>query len=204
MSAQRDIDQCEDHEGWLPAEAPRTEDTGEFPCSNSGPKGRIMDASCHIEPSVSVRADATLIISWQEVDRLLDKKEYAAALLVAAVNLEFILWESLRRLSPASPPCEKSHRSAWRTWQKVNKPDRDSVGLGSLIELTRFFEDSSQLALSPPLNPFGCDLNGARRRIAHERGYFARLTQLKEPDWSEACIRQVLEDTQGFCHGNAP
>jgi len=54
--------------------------------------------------AASVSVDARLIIGWQEVDRLLTKSEFAAALLVAAVNVEFILWEKLRQFAPDSPP----------------------------------------------------------------------------------------------------
>jgi hypothetical protein len=43
-----------------------------------------------------------------------------------------------------------------------------------------------------------------RNKIAHERGYFALLTQLRDPSWPEARIRQVLKTAKEFCHGNAP
>jgi hypothetical protein len=43
-----------------------------------------------------------------------------------------------------------------------------------------------------------------RNRIAHERGYFASLTQLKDPEWPEALIHQNLNAAKAFCQGNAP
>jgi len=145
-----------------------------------------------------------LLIEWDEVDRLLGKAEYAAALLVAAVNVEFILWEHLSSLRPSSAPLKKTHYHEWRAWQAVEKRDRDSVALGSLVQLAEFYVDTKQLALDPLLKPFGWSLNRARKGIAHDRGYFAKLTQLKDPDWPEARIRQVLESAREFCHGNAP
>ena len=195
MPVQRGQDRCSECWALLPNEGP---------CPHCGSTKRTVPVGVQAVVAVSGSVDRRLIISWQEVDRLLSKTEYAAALLVAAVNVEFILWESLRRLSPASPPSKKTHFSEWKTWQAVGKGDRDSVGLGSLIQLAGFFVDSSQLALAPPLKPIGWPLNEARKGIAHERGYFAKLTKLKDPDWPESRIRQILEDAKAFCHGNAP
>jgi len=166
--------------------------------------GRIKNASMHMVVSVSIVADAQLIIGWQEVDRLLAKEEFAAALLVAAVNVEFILWENLLRLSPSSPPSKKTHYSEWKTWQSIEKNDRDSVGLGSLIQTAQLLAANNELALEPPLDSFAWPLNETRKGIAHERGYFAELTKLKIIAWPEPRIRQVLEDAKAFCHGNAP
>ena len=59
------------------------------------------------------------------------------------------------------------------------------------------------LALSPTWDSVVREIDEVRNRIAHERGYFAKLTQLKDPDWPEASIRQVLEGAKAFCHGNA-
>lgn len=145
-----------------------------------------------------------LLIEWDEVDRLLSKAEYAAALLVAAVNVEFVLWEHLRRLSPAEPPLERRNHPEWLAWQKVTSGDRDSAGLGALMGLAQFFAKSGELVFSPLLQPFGWPLNEARKGIAHTRGYFAALTRLEDPDWPESRIRQILHAAKAFCHGNAP
>lgn len=182
----------------------KTSLSDEGPCPNCGATGRIKFGECHVSVRTTARAKGKLIIGWQEVDRLLAKGESAAALLVAAVNVEFVLWENLRHLSPALPPFKKTHHSEWRTWKAIEKGDRDSVGLGSLIQLAQFYVDSKKLALMPPLKPFGWPLNEARKQIAHTRGFFARLTQLEETDWPETRIRQVLDDAKEFCHGNAP
>lgn len=145
-----------------------------------------------------------LLIEWDEIDRLLSKAEYATALLVAAVNVEFVLWEHLRRLSPAGLPDERRDHPEWLAWQKVTSGARDSVGLGTLMRLAQFFVKTKQLAFDPKLQPFGWPLNKARTGIAHTRGYFAVLTRLENPDWNEARIQKTLGDAKAFCHGNAP
>ncbi len=194
MPVQQGRDRCSECKTPLPDEGP---------CPKCGSTKRTVPVGVQAGVAVSGSVDRKLLISWQEVNRLLEKTEFAAAFLVAAVNVEFILWETLSQLSPNSPPSEKTHHRPWKTWQAVVKGARDSVGLGSLIQLAQFFVDSKQLSLSPPLKPFGWPLNEARKGIAHERGYFARLTRLEEPDWAETRIHQILDAAKAFCHGNA-
>jgi hypothetical protein len=67
-----------------------------------------------------------------------------------------------------------------------------------------FLGEHDKFALSPSWNPLASQINEVRKRIAHERGYFADLTQLKESAWPEDRIRQVLEEAKAFCHGNTP
>jgi len=202
VNAQADMDQYADCGAWLLPEDSRPEGTAKTPCGECGSTRRIKSVASHIKAGAELSADVTLIIGWQEVDRLLDKNEYAAALLVAAVNVEFILWETLLSLSRASPPSKKTHYSEWKAWQAMEKHDRDSVGLGALIQLAHFFVDGNHLALATPLKPFGWPLNEARKGIAHKRGYFARLTRLEDPDWPETRIRQVLAYAKAFCQAN--
>lgn len=194
MSVKRNQDRCTECNTPLPDEGP---------CPNCGSTKRTKFAELHAGITVNAELSAKLIISWQEVDRLLSKKEYAAALLVAAVNVEFILWENLRCLSPATLLPKKTHYSEWKTWQAIGNSDRDSVGLGSLIQLAQFFTANKEFDLQPSMDSFAWPLNEARKSIAHVRGYFSRLTQLKEANWPESRIRQVLEDAKAFCHGNA-
>jgi hypothetical protein len=193
VSVERGQDRCSECKTPLPNESP-------CPCCGSTKRTVPLSVQAVVEVSGSV--NRKLIIGWPEVERLLAKEESAAALLVAAVNVEFILWENLRRLPPSSPPSKKSHYSEWKTWRSVEKDDRDSVGLGSLIQLAQFFVDSKQLTLTPPLKSLGWPLNEVRKRIAHERDFFARLTRLEEADWPETRIRQILEDAKAFCHSN--
>jgi len=153
MSIQRDMDQCRNCKAWLPTEDPRPAGTPKPACPKCGSMGRIKNASMHMVVSVNIVADAQLVIGWQEVDRLLEKAEYAAALLVAAVNVEFILWENLRRFTPNSPP-PKSRNTERNAWERIQKDDRNGVGLGSLISITLYFASNAKFELSPSLTPF--------------------------------------------------
>jgi len=206
MSMSHDQDKCIECGASLPNEDPRPEGAIRTPCPHCGSTKRVKSGEVPIAVEVNVTADAKLIIGWQEVDRLLEKAEYAAALLVAAVNVEFILWENLRLLllctPQVTPPSNNS--DGLKTWNSVNENKRCRAGLGGLIQLAQFFVNTDQLTLSPSLESFGWPLNDTRRGIAHTRGFFRRLTQLEMPDWPETRIRQVLEDAKEFCHGNAP
>jgi hypothetical protein len=126
--------------------------------------GRQKSFACDIAATASLTGNAQLLIGWQEVDRLVAKAEYGAALLVAAINVQFI-----RRIARAPAPTEVHH-------------DEKPAASEALVR----------------------EITDVRNKIAHERGYFALLTQLKDPDWTEAHIRQVLESAKEFCHGNAP
>jgi hypothetical protein len=148
----------------LPSQDPHPADMPRATCPRCGAVGRQKSFACNIAATASLTASVQLIIGWQEVDRLVDKAEYGAALLVAAINVQFI-----RRIALATAPTEARHGE---------KP-----------------------AASEALV---CEITDVRNRIAHERGYFASLTQLKDRDWPEARIRQVLESAKVFCHGNAP
>ena len=203
MSISHGQDECRECGMSLPNEDPRPEGAIRTPCPYCGSTKRVKSGECNMTATASVSVDARLIIGWQEVDRLLTKSEFAAALLVAAVNVEFILWEKLRQFAPDSPP-PKTHNSERRTWEKIQGNRRNDVGLGSLISVACFFADRDKFALSPSLTSFGWTLNEARRNIAHVRGFFARLTRLEEADWPETRIRQILDNAKEFCHGNAP
>ena len=147
----------------LPSQDPRPADVPRATCPRCGAVGRQKSAGCSITAFASLTANAQLIIGWQEVDRLVAKAEYGAALLVAAINVQFI-----RRIAPATAPTEVRH-------------DEKPAASEALVR----------------------EITDVRNKIAHERGYFALLTQLKDPDWTEARIRQVLESAKEFCHGNA-
>ena len=203
MTTPPDQDKCGECGESLPCIDLRPAGTPKTPCPSCGSTKRIKSAEMHARVTVSVTADAQLIISWQEVDRLLAKAEYAAALLVAAVNVEFILWENLRRFTP-SPALRKAPNDINSVWGQIRANRREKVTLGSLLRVTEFLGNHDKLLLLPTWDPLVRFINEVRGKIAHERGYFAKLTQLKEADWPETRIRQVLEDVKEFCHGNAP
>jgi hypothetical protein len=95
MPVQRGQDRCSECKTLLPDEGP---------CPNCGSTKRTVPLTVHTTVTVEATVDRKLIISWQEVDRLFSEKEYAAALLVAAVNVEFVL-------EGASEDCRRPHRA---------------------------------------------------------------------------------------------
>jgi len=199
MNAQADMDQCTDCGAWLPAEDPRPEGTPRTPCPKCGSTRRIKSVAAHIKAGAELSADVTLIIGWQEVDRLLEKNEYAAALLVAAVNVEFVLEECLAGL-PA-PPKERHLCSLRSIHGMLSSPAGSGVSLASLFRLADWYVREQKLSFSPVLDSVE-PLKALRTRIVHERGDFAKITQLKDPEWTETCIRQVLAGARAFCHAN--
>ena len=164
MQVRSDQDTCTDCGLALPSEDPRPKGVLRTPCPSCGSVRRTKGFAATMASKADLGVNVDVIIGWQEVDRLVDKAEYGAALLVAAINVQFV-----RYVTPATTPTEAPHAE--------RSPASDSLALA---------------------------ITKVRNRIAHERGYFALLTQLKDPDWPEARIRQVLESAREFCHGNAP
>lgn len=203
MSIPPGYDECGNCGKLLPCEDLRPAGTSKTPCPRCGSTRRIKSGSVNIEVSANVRADAKLIISWHEVDRLREKAEYAAALLVAAVNVEFILWKNLKRFTP-SASCSMTSNNVRSIWGKIQKDQFTKVTLSSLLAVAEYVTQNDTFVLSPTWDPVVCEISNVRNRIAHERGYFAKLTQLKDPDWPETRIREVLQAAKEFCHGNAP
>ncbi|MCX6095005.1 MAG: hypothetical protein NTY63_09340 [Candidatus Bipolaricaulota bacterium] len=164
---------------------------------------RTKGLAATIASKADLRVNVNVIIGWQEVDRLVEKGESAAALLVAAVNVESILWEHLRRSAPATALTKAPHEVR-SIWGKIQANQDKTVTLSSLLRVAEYVAGFDTFTLSPTWDPIVSEINEARNKIAHERGYFALLTQLKDPTWPEARIRQVLESAKEFCHGNAP
>jgi len=163
MSTVGSQDVCGECAKAVPDQALDADPAKREPCPHCGSTKRIMSGNMSATATARVDVDAQLIIGWQEVDRLLDKAEYGAALLVAAINVQFI-----RRVARPTAPTEARH-------------DEKSAPSEALVrEITR-----------------------VRNKLAHERGHFALLTQLKDPSWLETRIRQILDDAKAFCHGSA-
>jgi len=194
MPVYRGQDRCSECKTPLPDEGP---------CPRCGSTKRTVPLTVHTTVTLEATVDRKLIICWQEVDRLLAKAEYAAALLVAAVNVEFILWENLQRFTPTSGLTAADDRVS-SAWGKIQKNQFTKVSLSSLLKVTEYMTQSDAFVLSPTRDPLVREIDEVRNRIAHERGYFPELTKLKDTDWPEPRIRQVLEDAKEFCHGNAP
>lgn len=172
------------------------------PCPHCESRDRVRLAECAITASSSLKAGGLLVISWQEVDRLFSENEYAAALLVAAVNVEFILYENLRRFAPSTALTKASDRVK-SAWGEICANHSKKVTLSGLLAAAKHVTQHNRFVLSPTWDPLVGEIEDVRNRIAHERGYFTKLTRLENSDWPESRIRQVLEDAKAFCHGNA-
>jgi hypothetical protein len=192
MSVERGQDRCRECDSPLKHKGP---------CPNCGATGRIKYGNCNIQVSTSLSADAKLIVSWQEVDRLQAKREFAAALLVAAVNIEFILWERLRSFAAADEP-DVRDPGMRSTWGQIRGDKSDKVTLSSLFKVAKYIAANHGFTLDGAWRDAVKPINTVRNWIVHERGYFAQLTQLKNSDWPEHRIRKVLADAKVFCHGN--
>jgi len=193
MPVHRGQDRCSECKTPLP---------GEGPCPKCGSTKRTVPLGVQAGVAVSGSVDRRLLISWHEVDRLLDKEEYAAALLVAAVNVEFILWVNLCRFSTASKPSIQDNRIS-SMWGQVTNDHPDKLTLSSLHKVADYMSQRHGLVLVGSWEPVVSDIEDVRNRIGHERGCFAKLTQLRDPNWSETRIREVLDEAKAFCHGNA-
>jgi hypothetical protein len=119
-------------------------------------------------------------ISWDEVDRLLKKEEYAAAILVAAVNVEY----TLKRLIAKE-----------RTRVEVCK-----LTLGACIKRAKELLGKNTGWIRGDLDRQVVPLNCYRNKIAHERGYYAAFTRLECV--SEEKVRDVISKAREFCCRN--
>ena len=203
MSTVGSQDVCGECGKAVPDQAPGSDPAKREPCPHCGSTKRIMSGKMSATATTRVDVDAKLIISWHEVDRLVEKGEYAAALLVAAVNVEFILWEHLRCFTPATALTKVPHEVR-SIWGKIQANQDKTVTLSSLLRVAEYMARSDTFRLSATWDPLISEINETRNWIAHERGCFASLSQLKDPSWPETRIRQVLESAKEFCHGNAP
>jgi hypothetical protein len=136
MPVQRGQDRCSECKTLLPDEGP---------CPNCGSTKRTVPLTVHTTVTVEATVDRKLIISWQEVDRLFSEKEYAAALLVAAVNVEFVLEGGLTGL----PPPPKSHRKKRSAWGKAGK--KAGKKSGARLRATLFPSISPRGVRSPAI-----------------------------------------------------
>jgi hypothetical protein len=128
-----------------------------------------MSLTAHVTATASASIDARLIISWQEVDRLLVEAEYAAALLVAAVNVEFILWENLWSFTP-STALTKAPNRVRSTWGQIKANHSEKVTLSSLVKVAEYLTQHDTFVLSPTWDPLVRWINDVRNRIAHDGG----------------------------------
>jgi len=87
-------------------------------------------------------------------------------------------------------------------WGQVTSNHPDKLTLSSLRKVAQHMSQEHGLVLVGSWEPMVGEVEDVRNRIAHERGYFAKFTQLKDSDWPETRIREVLDYAKVFCHGN--
>lgn len=161
--------------------------------------GRIVEGECHMEAKADVSVEAKLIIGWQEVDRLVQKEEYAAALLVAAVGVEFVLSENLWAFYVAN----KDKITVADDKIHSNLGDIKNRYLGTGLCVARYLAKNHNFSLKGQWEKQVQDIKEQRDKIAHERNYFERCTKLQIPNLDKERIERILDETHRFCIDNA-
>jgi len=162
--------------------------------------GRIVEGECHVDVQTAVSMEAKLLIGWQEVDRLVQEKEYAAALLVAAVGMEFVLSENLWAFYGTSKDkiiiTDRNIHS--------NLGDIKNRYLGTGLCVARYLTDNHNFSLKGQWEKQVQDIKEQRDKIAHERNYFEKCTKLQVPNLDKERIERILDEAHRFCIDNAP
>lgn len=141
------------------------------PCPQCGSSKRKYSLSCSVTVDVSASVNASLIIGRCETDRLLEKNEYAAALLVSAVDLEAILGYHLG---------SRQGTLGAKIGNLKNKLEQEGFTLDK--EEWQEYEDDVK------------KLKHIRDNIAHERGIFRQISRLTEGD--EVAIKDKKGNNQ--------
>ncbi len=129
------------------------------PCPSCGSTNREYHLSCTITTNSSLSVNSTLIIGRSETDRLLGKDEYAAALLVSAVDLETILGYHLGS-------------QGGTLGVKINSIKNKLEQEGFTLDKETWQEYEGYVK----------KLKLIRDNIAHERGIFRQISRLTEGD----------------------
>jgi len=164
-------------------------------------------ANITIPVAVSTSIEIKILISWQEVDRLLQEREFAAAFLVAAINVEATLRDHISQFSLPRIPlffCKypRLARLLWLADCRVlsNYKNIEDRYLGTCFEVAKYLAKNYAFSLigdwknqiGPLVNP--------RNKIAHQRGYFERFNQLKEMNENE--LQSIINMSREFCTAN--
>jgi hypothetical protein len=136
-------------------------------------------------------------IKWDEIDRLFNKKEYAAAILVTAINVEYTLKRLITELNQSNPNLLRSI---------TNNDIRSKILKIEELSLAPCFSVAKQLAtikgdwLKGDWEKQVSPLIDHRNKIVHQLGYFADFTQLK--CISENEVKKLIQDARDFCSAN--
>lgn len=171
------------------------------------------EASADIKTDVNLEVDLRVVIGKAETTHLIDKKEYPAALLVTAVDLEYVLEEHLKRYY-------RKHKSLI---EKIgNEKLRNDLGKarkkhsGSLGLYISFFGDVYGKYYNNPDYPDWSEeipkedwdkkkgdlskLNQIRNEIAHDRGTYRKIRKLKHETYNSVeDVNSVIDSVYEFC-----
>ena len=161
--------------------------------------GRIVEGECHVDLKTDVSAEAKLLIGWQEVDRLVQEEEYAAALLVAAVGVEFVLKENLWAFYRGSK--DKVIIADAKIHSNLGDIKNRYLGTGLLV--ARYLADKHKFSLKGEWEKQVQDIKEQRDKIAHERNYFEKCTKLQIRNLDKERIERILDEAHRFCIDNA-
>jgi hypothetical protein len=162
--------------------------------------GQIVEGECNMSARADVSIEAKLLIGWQEVDRLVQKEEYAAALLVAAVGVEFVLSEDLWDFYVAN----KDKIAIADDGIRCNLGDIKNRYLGTGLRVARYLANNHNFSLKGRWEKQVQDIKEQRDKIAHERNYFEKCTKLQMPKLDKERIERILDGAHRFCIDNAP
>ncbi len=172
-------------------------------CPQCGKSYITATVSCRAESLQSVSTKVSIPfefgevpIKWDEIDRLFNKKEYAAAVLVAAINVEYTLKRLITELTQSNPDLLQSINnkiiSKIRIIEKLSLAPCFCVAKALACKKESWLKGDWETQVSP--------LIGHRNKIGHQLGYFADFTQLK--CISENEVKKLIQDAREFCSAN--
>jgi len=157
--------------------------------------------------TVSTSIEIKILISWQEVDRLLQEREFAAAFLVTSINVEATLSDHISQFSvPRIPLFFCKYPRLARLLRLAdcrvlsNYKNIEDRSLGTCVEVAKYLAKNYAFSLIGDWKNQIGPLISPRNRIAHQRGYFERFNQVKEINENE--LRSIINMAREFCNAN--
>lgn len=146
---------------------------------------------------VTTEAVVRVTVSWDEVKRLFDNEEYSAAMLVAAVNIEYVLTRYIARCQSI---VDKENVTTKCDISSLFGRDPEKISLGNLYKVAKHLSDEHAQKLEENWKEQVEPIIKHRNRIAHKHAYFKRLRELKIISKKE--IKQIINNARKFCHDN--
>lgn len=141
-----------------------------------------------------LQADDGSPIEWSEVERLLEKQEYAAAVLVTAINVEFTLKQKIIEYARSITKHNKKIKSI------ISRITESRSSLGSCFKDAQYLAQHHGFTLQGNWVSQIEPLVDIRNKIAHQPGYFANFTRLKII--GKDAVEKLIRDARDFCSLN--